>query len=632
MTYLIAHDLTTTATQVVKESGLASLVVVEESPDWPGELIFQPADTQGFYERYGEWTSRYLVLNQLFALEQFHQLITSDGLRPIFHPNTVPILAKFDRWASPLEVDGFTCPGGGDLYPFQDFTINRALERSTGKTPADRLFFCNWCTGSGKSLMAMAGAQELFNRGQIDLVMAFTLMGSKLNLATDAVASFAKTTNLQPFVNDGSKGQRARGYERDFQVLVSNYEKCWVDHDEIRDLTKGRRVLWVLDEASKVLKAHGERTRTRKALQKLIRGSQGIVWPMSASVVDASPLRYRDVYNLSGTADDRNPLGTKLEFQARYSRFGQWGAGSDTDEWNRARLHEIRHRVADRTQAVRKSDPGVREYFKGMQTVVVPIHMSSQDRSLYEMIRTDARELIEATPAGESPGLAIMGHYRMLRYVCNTPESLMVSQDEFALRLQSEVPDSLTSAHCAKLETFLDQITEIADQGDKVVAFCHFTNLGMLLLAPHLDKRGINYVLHYGVGQSAKARQLAQEQFKTNPAVTLFLSSDAGSHGLNLPEARYVINYDVPRSYDLLMQRSERINRADSKLDGMTSYCYVTTFPEGDEAPCVEQEIWAENERRRLIAAATMGTVESRDYGTPRTEEQAALSIFGAAS
>jgi len=154
----------------------------------------------------------------------------------------------------------------------------------------------------------------------------------------------------------------------------------------------------------------------------------------------------------------------------------------------------------------------------------------------------------------------------------------------------------------------------------------------MLLLAPHLDKRGINYVLHYGVGQSAKARQLAQEQFKTNPAVTLFLSSDAGSHGLNLPEARYVINYDVPRSYDLLMQRSERINRADSKLDGMTSYCYVTTFPEGDEAPCVEQEIWAENERRRLIAAATMGTVESRDYGTPRTEEQAALSIFGAAS
>jgi hypothetical protein len=628
--YLIAHDLETTAMRVVKESGLASLVVVEQSPDWPGELIFQPANAQGFYDHYGDWTSRYLVLNQLFALEQFHRLITADGLRPIFHPNTLPILDKFDRWAQPLKVEGFSCPGDGELYPFQDFTLNRALERANNKTPADRLFFCNWTTGSGKSLFAMAGAQELFNRDQIDLVMAFTLMGSKLNLATDAVASFANTTELVPFVNDGSKAQRIRGYGRDFQVLVSNYEKCWVDHDEIRELTKGRRVLWIFDEASKVLKAHGERTRTRKALQKLVRGSTATVWPMSASVVDASPLRYRDVYNLSGTADDRNPLGTKMEFQARYSRFGQWGAGSDTDEWNRARLHEIRHRVADRTQAVRKTDPGVREYFKGMQSVIVPIHMSPQDRGLYEMIRTDARELIDATPAGESPGLQIMGHYRMLRYVCNTPEALTVSSDEFAARLREEVPDSLTSAHCAKLEQFLDQVCEIRDQGDKVVAFMHFTNLGLLLLPPHLDKRGINYVLHYGVGQTAQARQIAQQQFKTNPDVTLFLSSDAGSHGLNLPEARYVINYDVPRSYDLLMQRSERINRADSKLDGMTSYCYVTTFAEPEV--CVEQEIWEENERRRLIAAATMGTVESRDYGTPRTEEQAALSIFGVAS
>jgi hypothetical protein len=627
--YLIAHDLETTAMRVVKESGLASLVVVEQSPDWPGELIFQPANPQGFYDQYGDWTSRYLVLNQLFALKQFHQLLLHDGLRPIFDPNTRPILDKFDRWSVPLKVRGFTCPGEGQLYPFQDFTLNRALERAHGRTAADRLFFCNWTTGSGKSLFAMAGAQELFNRGDIDLVMAFTLMGSKINLATDAVASFAKTTTLSPLVNDGSKAQRVRGYGGDFDVLVSNYEKCWVDHDQISALTKGRRVLWVLDEASKVLKAHGERTRTRKALQKLIRGSNGIVWPMSASVVDASPLRYRDVYNLSGTADTNNPLGTKQEFQARYSRWGQF-SNTDSEEWNRARLHEIRHRVADRTQAVRKTDPGVREFFKGMASVIVPIHMSPQDRGLYEMIRTDARAVIDDIPEGESPGMAVMAHYRMLRYVCNTPEALTVSQDEFAVRMQTDYPELLTSAHCAKLDTFLDQVTEIADQGDKVVAFMHFTNLGILLLAPHLDKRGIGYVLHYGVGQKPRERQVAQQQFKTNPAVTLFLSSDAGSHGLNLPEARYVINYDVPRSYDLLMQRSERINRADSKLDGMTSYCYVTTFEEPEV--CVEQEIWEENERRRLIAAATMGTAESRDYGTPRTEEQAALSIFGVAS
>ena len=36
-------------------------------------------------------------------------------------------------------------------------------------------------------------------------------------------------------------------------------------------------------------------------------------------------------------------------------------ADEDGNGWNRARLHEIRHRIADRTQAVRKTDPGVRE-------------------------------------------------------------------------------------------------------------------------------------------------------------------------------------------------------------------------------------------------------------------------------
>lgn len=614
----VAHDFEDAVKATALDVGLPKLVIVEKSPDWPSELIFQAANAQGFYDTYGDWTSRYLVLNQLFSLQNFTDLITSDGHGVVFHPNCEPTLERFHRWAEPIDIEGFTCPGGNELYPFQQFTLRRALERTLGQTTADRFFFCNWCTGSGKSLFAQAGAQELFNRGQIDLVCAFTEMGSKLNLAFDATASFANTTQLSVMVNDGTKLQRYFGYRKDFQVLVANYEKARADYEEMEDLVRGKRVLWVFDECSKVIKANDAYTQTRQALMGLVRKSIPTVWPMDASVVDYSPQRYRDVYNLSGARDEDNPLDTRLAFKRRYTGWNRITIESTEGEgWNRARLHEIRHRIADRTQAVRKTDPGVREYFKGMKPEIVPIHMSEQDRRLYDLVVEDARLTRDAAalePVTTGPP-KILGHYRLLRYICNTPETLTVSVDELGMMLAAEHPDLVSSKHCAKLEYFLNQVESIRNQGDKVVAFTHFTKLGLLLLAPHIAARGIKFVLYYGVGMKAKERQEAQLAFKTDPSVTLFLASDAGKRGLNLPEARYVINYECPYSYDVLMQRSERINRADSELEGMTSYIYITQGT-------VEERILEENERRRLIAQATQGTVETMNYGgQPRSEE-----------
>ena len=86
------------------------------------------------------------------------------------------------------------------------------------------------------------------------------------------------------------------------------------------------------------------------------------------------------------------------------------------------------------------------------------------------------------------------------------------------------------------------------------------------------------------------------------------MSSDAGAYGLNFQEARFVINYDIPYSYDTLMQRGDRVNRADSYLDGLTSYVYVT-----DDS--VEENIWKINNQRRRLAEVTQGARESLNSG-----------------
>ncbi len=598
------------------------MVVIEESPEFPGELLFQTIDDTAFLARYRDWISRYMCLNELFMMEAFAKQLENDGWDLYWENSTTPIQENFQRWSRPIEVDKFDCPYGGHLYPYQDFTLQRALERAECFRPQDRLMFVGWCTGSGKSLMACAGAQEMINRDKVDVVLVFTLMCMKENFAHAAKASFDKTTSLDWCVPDGTKKQRARKYVEGHQVYVLNYEKCRVDTRELKALTEGKRVLWILDEAQKLLTAETDPrwySEMRKGYSELVAGCDATVWPMSASVVGASPLRYRDVFNLAGKTDS-NPLGTVPEFIDRYALEERTFHVNRFQEhkyytWNFGRLHEIRHRVARQTQSARKTDPGVREHFKGNRVEVVPIQMSKQDRKLYNAIVADAE-------LAARDGDPLNGYYRLLRYVCNTPLALQASSDEKAAHYCDLYPELITNKNNAKLEYFLSQLERTADEQEKVIAFTQWTNLSLLLLAPEVT---VSHVLHYGVGQSQADSQAAQERFKADPDCTLFFSSDAGAMGLNLPEARYNISYECPYSYDLLMQRSERNNRADSEFDTVT-YIYVT---EGT----VEERVYEINEERRKLAAATLGTSETLNYGGVRASqsEEANLSylLFG---
>lgn len=595
-----------------------SLVVAEESPEFLGELVFQPLQSeQIFFEQYRDWLSRYLILNQPFVLPDFVEQLERDGYTVLFGKSCQPILDGYERWKAPLDIEGFQAPNGGSLYPYQSFSLRRAIERVDAPEAPDRTYFCGWCPGAGKSVFACAGAQELTNMGEVDLVLAFTLMKLKTNLAH----FFQATTTLETVVNDGPAAKRKARYEKGSQVFVLNYDKAWADFEYLLPLVTGKRVLFILDECQKVL-TDGTQNRSRKHLDKLIQASEPIIWPMSATVVSHSPFKYRDVFSIGGFR--RNPLGTKSDFELRYvkqRRFFQIKTkrgGSFQQifyDWDLPKLHEIRHRIADRCHNVRKTDPGIKENFKGMQTVVIPVQMSKEDRELYDLVCEHARGAVEREES-------LAPYYRLLRYICNTPESLQHTNEQLGQALSQSYPKLASSDHCAKLEMLLDQVESIRDSDDKVVVFCQWTHLGVLLLERHLAARKIRYVLHYGVGQSDAESQRAQREFKSDPDITVFLSSDAGAWGLSFQEARYVINYDVPYSYDILTQRSNRIDRADSYLDGLTSYVYVTE-------DTVEERIWAQNNQRRELASATLGTSEVLSYGSETEPNTLQWLIFG---
>jgi len=111
-----------------------------------------------------------------------------------------------------------------------------------------------------------------------------------------------------------------------------------------------------------------------------------------------------------------------------------------------------------------------------------------------------------------------------------------------------------------------------ADPKNKVVLFSFFKeNLRLIQAA---TSKVTTSVLFMG-GMSAEDRDNSKQQFATDPDTRLFLSSDAGGYGVDLPMANYLISYDLPWSSGKLEQREARIIRLSSEFPHVTIATFV---------------------------------------------------------
>lgn len=84
------------------------------------------------------------------------------------------------------------------------------------------------------------------------------------------------------------------------------------------------------------------------------------------------------------------------------------------------------------------------------------------------------------------------------------------------------------------------------------------------LIEPIMDRRKASYVrLDGSVPQ--KKRQALVHQFQQDPVCKMFITTNAGSTGLNLQAANTVINVDLPRNPAILEQRISRAHRMGQK-------------------------------------------------------------------
>jgi superfamily II DNA/RNA helicase len=124
--------------------------------------------------------------------------------------------------------------------------------------------------------------------------------------------------------------------------------------------------------------------------------------------------------------------------------------------------------------------------------------------------------------------------------------------------------DKVAPGHSSKILEFENLIDQLMDERDrKIVLFSEWTTM-LNLIEPILSRRGLTFVrLDGSVPQ--KKRQGLINRFQKHRDCNLFITTNAGSVGLNLQAANTVINVDLPWNPAVLEQRISRVHRMGQK-------------------------------------------------------------------
>ena len=250
---------------------------------------------------------------------------------------------------------------------------------------------------------------------------------------------------------------------------------------------------------------------------------------------------------------------------------------------------------------VRKTREDIKDQLPEVITQVIPVQFDSSSGDLYKKIAKDLLDEIQNAISKHGRSFDLWAHYHggqgneaqgqimsrltVLRMLCDNPQLVVESAQAFDDPTKHD-EGSQYASHIVKagwvpvpyktpkLDAVVDYIKDVLneDPTNKVVLFSFFKK--NLRLIQEATKGLTDSVLFMG-GMGADERDRAKQRFQTEDGVRLFLSSDAGGYGVDLPQANYLISYDLPWSAGKLDQREARIIRLSSVHPHVTVVSFV---------------------------------------------------------
>ena len=471
-----------------------------------------------------------------------------------------------------------------ELFPFQNIGLNMVWNQL--KNEDSYRFLIQWDTGAGKTLFSCLTSQKLFEEDLVDIALVFC----KKIKQHDWEQEFKRMTTCSVAkVGDLERSKRHKFYKEDnSQVLVLNYEKVRgpsmvkkagvrgktpdysrTDLQQILEKIEGKRVLVVIDEAQKIntgtsLLSEGFETLLNK-------DPKTKCLALTATPYTTSPLNIRNIFSTISPGIPGVSDLTRDEFKRVYAKeleIFERGYVRElyVREWDRAKLPLLGKKHENWTHIAMKSDPHIAKQFPESMPKRIVYQLSEQDRAIYDWAEEVARQRYNP----DNP-VASWAYIDTLRMICNTTAGLKNSGSKFAKEIVEEFGDLISIENSSKFQLIENSLETIFEANEKVVLFTFWTN-GTLF--PYLEAlnnkfKEIPVLPIWGVGMKAEETTRNIQTFNSTKGPAVLLTSDVGQEGLNL-YAPYLWNIEVPRTYAEYKQRSNRINRADSKSKGIS--------------------------------------------------------------
>ena len=454
----------------------------------------------------------------------------------------------------------------GTLKPYQVEAVSRMV--------GEKKMLVAYEMGLGKTCMTIAAIEQL----SPNKVLVIALSSLKYQWEKE-IKKFSDST-VQ--VIDGNKKAREAQYASGAKYLITNYESVVNDWDIVNKLYLDAVVC---DEATAI---KGFRSKRSKKVKELSRNVP-VRFALTGTPIENG--RPEELYSIMQFVNP-NLLGRFDLFDQTFIVRNHFGGVQ------RYRNLPIFHEKMKQA-SVRKiqTDPDVAPYLPdAIYRDPIWVKFDSANQKLYSYIAEELRnELVEAQQLlgagfsisahygeGSKPGSAadmmrgsIMSKITALRMMCDHSGLLMAS----ALAFEEGQGKGSSYAHSLmtrgllevktkspKLDALVSYVNDHldTDADAKVVIFTSY--VGMVLNIES-ELKGVEI---YTGQMNSKEKEKAKERFLTDPECRVFVSSDAGGYGVDLPNANLLINYDLPWSAGLAVQRNGRIKRASSRWPTIT--------------------------------------------------------------